>query len=288
MTSGSIDHVTDTAFFVAQYRADESARADALFHDPLAGRLSGERGRAIAEAKISREVTAWLISVRTVVIDDFIRVAIADGVDTVLNLGAGLDTRPYRLDLDPDITWIEADFPDMIAHKASLLEDESPRCKLERYSVDLSNDAERVSLINEVGARARKLLVLTEGVTPYLTNDQVAALARNLRSVSVPTLWIVDYMSRDAQEYRRRSGAEEQMRKAPFLFKPGNWFEFFEKLGWRVKSIKYLPIEGYRMGRRFPVPQRAKSWRALFRMLFHRNARQRFIRSMGFALLEPT
>lgn len=287
MTSGSIDHVTDTAFFVAQYRADESARADALFNDPLAGRLSGSRGKAIAEAKVSREVTAWLISVRTVVIDGFIRDAIANGVDTVLNLGAGLDARPYRLDLPEDLAWIEADFPDMIAYKESILENETPRCRLERFSVDLSNDFERQSFLRSIGARSKKLLVLTEGVTPYLTNDQVAALASDLRSLSLPTLWIVDYMSKDAQEYRRRSGAEEQMRNAPFLFKPGNWFHFFEEHGWRVKSIKYLPIEGYRMGRRFPVPRRARSWRSLFRMLFYRSARERFIKSLGFAVLEP-
>ncbi len=35
----SIEHVSDTALWVANYRALESRRSDALFHDPLAEKL---------------------------------------------------------------------------------------------------------------------------------------------------------------------------------------------------------------------------------------------------------
>lgn len=86
-----IEHVSDTAFLVAQLRAVESARPDALFRDRLAARLAGERGRRIAEAT-PNPVTAWQIAMRTVIIDRY--VLEAQGVDTILNLGAGLDTRP--------------------------------------------------------------------------------------------------------------------------------------------------------------------------------------------------
>ena len=40
--------------------------------------------------------------------------AIAQGVGTVLNLGAGLDTRPHRMALPQELLWIEADFPSML------------------------------------------------------------------------------------------------------------------------------------------------------------------------------
>jgi O-methyltransferase involved in polyketide biosynthesis len=40
-----IRNVSDTARWVAMYRAQESARPDALFHDPWAERLGGDRGR---------------------------------------------------------------------------------------------------------------------------------------------------------------------------------------------------------------------------------------------------
>ena len=54
---------------------------------------------------------------RTKVIDDVIMTAIGEGCDQVLNLAAGLDTRPYRLGLPKDFTWVEADLPGLLAEK---------------------------------------------------------------------------------------------------------------------------------------------------------------------------
>lgn len=94
-----INDVSDTAFWIANYRATESERPDALFRDPLARRLAGERGRAIAADMPAARITEWSVVMRTVIIDSFIMSAIAEGVTTIVNLGAGLDTRPYRLEL---------------------------------------------------------------------------------------------------------------------------------------------------------------------------------------------
>src|SRR3569623_650258 len=93
-----INHVTDTALWVAVYRARETERPDALFRDPLASKLAGERGRLI-ESKMSQgKYVNWSLAIRTVVIDKFVHEAVVRGFDTIVNLGAGLDTRPYRLD----------------------------------------------------------------------------------------------------------------------------------------------------------------------------------------------
>src|SRR5436190_1700661 len=100
MADDTLQHVSDTALWVAYYRAEESERTDALFHDPYAKRLAGERGRRIAENMgPSARYTRWTLVIRTVLIDRFIAAAVHDGVDTVVNLGAGLDSRPYRLGL---------------------------------------------------------------------------------------------------------------------------------------------------------------------------------------------
>jgi len=85
---------------VAAWRARESERPDALFREPLAARLAGEHGRRIIEHLPRRTfVGGWSAVIRTCIIDDLIRSSVAEGTDTVLNLGAGLDTRPYRMDL---------------------------------------------------------------------------------------------------------------------------------------------------------------------------------------------
>jgi O-methyltransferase involved in polyketide biosynthesis len=53
-----------------------------------------------------------------------------DGVDTIVNLGAGLDTRPYRLELPYRLKWFEIDFPQMIEYKNGQVADQNPRCQL--------------------------------------------------------------------------------------------------------------------------------------------------------------
>src|SRR5690349_10113943 len=95
MPDALIRDVSDTAFWIAHHRATESQRPDALFRDPLALRLAGQRGRDIASSMPAAAVTGWMVVLRTVVIDAFIQQAIAGGADAILNLGAGLDTRPY-------------------------------------------------------------------------------------------------------------------------------------------------------------------------------------------------
>ncbi|BCP37308.1 hypothetical protein MINTMi198_26780 [Mycobacterium intracellulare M.i.198] len=97
----AITHVSDTARWTALHRATESARPDALFSDPLAGLLAGDHGRAIVDNVPRTTRNGWWLVARTKIIDDAIADAIADGCDRVLNLAAGLDTRPYRLDLPP-------------------------------------------------------------------------------------------------------------------------------------------------------------------------------------------
>ena len=79
------------------HRATETARPDALFSDPLAERLAGEHGRAIGASAPRIGRNGWWLIARTKVIDDVIVRSIEEDCDRVLNLAAGLDTRPYRL-----------------------------------------------------------------------------------------------------------------------------------------------------------------------------------------------
>src|SRR5256884_8149454 len=158
--SGTIQHVSDTARWVALYRAMESERPDALFHDPYARRLAGERGERILASMKQGRTWAWPMIVRTAVMDELILRAIArDRVDTVLNLAAGLDTRPYRLPLAPPLRWIEVGLPHVIVYKQQQLAGERAACGLEQIGVDLTDAARRRALFAPIGAAARPVLV---------------------------------------------------------------------------------------------------------------------------------
>lgn len=277
-----INNVSDTAFWVANYRAVETERPDALFHDPLAERLSGEYGRKIAASMPSSAMTEWSVVIRTVIIDAFIRDAVASGTDTVLNLGAGLDTRPYRLDVPASLRWIEVDYPAVIDFKESELARETPRCTLERVRLDLTDIARRREFLASVNASARQVLVLTEGVIPYLTVDDVAVLSDDLRAVPHVAHWIVDYFSPQVARMRGRSELMRKLKNAPFRFDPPDWLAFFLQRGWRVREERYLAQESLRLKRPIPLPRLSRLLFALTRPFM--KAEQ--MRQAGYILLE--
>src|SRR5258708_3962999 len=142
--NASIQHVSDTALWVAHYRALESERPDALFNDKLAKVLVGSRGQEIAKSlSKSSRYTQWTVVIRTFVIDQLLQERIVAGVDAVVNLGAGLDTRPYRLNLPKSLRWIEVDYSNIIEHKQHLLRGEKPGVLLERIALDLGDRTRR-------------------------------------------------------------------------------------------------------------------------------------------------
>src|ERR1700730_188222 len=109
-----VSHVSDTALWVAMYRAMETDRPDAIFRDPYARRLAGAKGETILATMPQARRQAWAMIVRTKVFDEIITRLVGEcGVDSVLNLAAGLDTRPFRLSLPPGLRWTDADFSDI-------------------------------------------------------------------------------------------------------------------------------------------------------------------------------
>src|SRR5713226_9252904 len=94
-----IRNISDTARWVAVYRARETERTDAVFRDPFARRLAGERGEQIAASISFAEKNSWPFVARTWLIDHVISNQIKLGTDMVVNLAAGLDARPYRMNL---------------------------------------------------------------------------------------------------------------------------------------------------------------------------------------------
>ena len=282
MSDTPIEHVSDTALWVAAYRAEENERPDALFRDPLAARLVGDRGRAIAKRMKQGPRVAWVVVLRTVMIDDFVHTALKEGCDTVINLGAGLDTRPYRMDLPSNLRWIEVDYPHMIDLKNDKLRDEKPRCQLERVAMDLADRKLRKEFLAGIAATSKNTLVITEGVTPYLSNDEVASLADDLKNFPIFKLWVVDYVSAAWATYARRGRFKRDMRNAPFKFSPMDWFAFFKTHGWKVKELRYLFPEAERLNRRFEAPL----WMKILFLFTTKKKREEIARMSGYALLE--
>jgi len=97
-----------------------------------------------------------------------------------INLGAGLDARPYRMQLPAFLQWVEVDLPEIIAYKEAILANEEPRCRLERICLDLSDAEARRTLLAELDRRAKKIVVMSEGLLIYLSTEEVGSLAKDL------------------------------------------------------------------------------------------------------------
>ncbi|HXN29549.1 MAG TPA: SAM-dependent methyltransferase [Candidatus Acidoferrales bacterium] len=247
-----IRNVSDTARLVAIDRAVETERPDALFRDPFARRLAGERGARIAKSNPlggRKSGGGWPIVTRTYVIDRMIQAHIAQGGDAVINLAAGLDTRPYRMDMPSSLQWIEVDLPEILAHKEEILRGEKPVCSLESVRLDLSNVPARRELLARLGRQSRRALVITEGLVVYLGSEEVALLAQDLAAQPSFRSWILDLVSPKLLATLQRRMTSNLKRAAPFKFAPQEGPAFFARFGWTVVEANSLLREAARLNR---------------------------------------
>lgn len=257
-----IEHISDTARWVAVHRAMESERPDALFHDPFARRLAGERGETIHQGMGKQDWVSWSTITRTVLFDATVLDLAGRGeVDTVVNLAAGLDSRPWRLGLPAGLRWVDVDYPDVLAYKAEALAGERASCRYEPAPADLADDAARAALLDRLEVRSPRALLITEGLLIYLTEAHVGALARDLFARTGARWWLTDLAAPGLLQIMNRTwGKQAAAGNAPFRFAPAAGPAFFAAFGWREASFRSILVEARRIHREMPM---AWLWRLL-------------------------
>lgn len=278
-----IRNVSDTAHWVATYRAMETDRRDALFRDPYARRLAGPRGEAIVRTLPRGRAMAWAMIVRTAVMDEIIlRSVNRDGVRTVANLAAGLDARPWRLDLPMKLTWLDVDLPDIQQYKRDALEGEKPQCHLEWVPADLADADARRSVLAKVAATPGPALVITEGLLIYLEREHVMALATDLAATANLKWWILDIASPALLKRMARMWGKGVSDSAPFKFAPEEDTAFFEPAGWREVEYRSMFDESLRLKRTMRF---APFWKFVGRF-YPKKMQEKFKRFSGIVLME--
>jgi methyltransferase (TIGR00027 family) len=131
------------------------------------------------------------LAIRTRLLDELLLEALATNpIQTVLSVGCGLDTRPWRLELAPSLRWVEIDFADVLDYKDGLMVGETPRCRRERLTVDLNDPGQRNAMYEAAGTAPA--LMITEGLLMYLPAATVDALAAESWTKSGIAHWISD------------------------------------------------------------------------------------------------
>ena len=170
-----------TSLWIAAWRAEESERPDALFHDRYARTLAGREGFAVLEeARAAAVVEAPFVPVRTLFFDR----RIVRSTQVVL-LGAGMDARAFRLSWPEGTRLFEVDLPAVLALKAERLGGVRPRCTRIVVPVDLSDDWP--AALTARGLRPELPTTwLLEGCLLYLDEPLVREVLARLDALSAP------------------------------------------------------------------------------------------------------
>jgi len=279
-----IENISDTARWVAVYRAMETERSDAIFRDPFAARLAGDKGRAIVNTMKRGKAAAWAMIVRTAAFDEMILERVRNGnVDTVLNLAAGLDARAWRLPLPPTLRWVDVDLPGILDYKLETLRDEKPVCRYEAVRLDLVDGPKRRALFSQMDRESSRVLVVSEGLVIYLTAAQVGELAGDLHASRTFEWWLLDLASpRLLAIMIKYWGKNVQAGDAQFQFAPEEGTRFFEQFGWTEREFRSGADEARRLNRQMRL-----MW--LFRLVMRirsHASREEMRKFSGYALLE--
>lgn len=221
MADTSVDNFTnDSAMMIAWERSLETKRSDALFKDPLAEALAGSKGETLSgnfggmcqmfEFGDWAEFHKTWTAVRTRFIDDRIAEhAAAGGVAQLVNLGAGMDTRPYRLEcykafakgtFDVDMAVVNEGRSKIFA---DMLGAPMPHCAVE--TIDLDFLEKEKMLATELGKAesrfdaAAPTLFVSEGLIMYLGPKGKLKLIADVSAVAAPgSVFVLQFM--DASE----------------------------------------------------------------------------------------
>jgi methyltransferase (TIGR00027 family) len=189
------DPISYTAKIVAAKRAIEQLHPTPLFYDPFAIRLAEDevtsllnqwqevaqsKGTPLEEVIIKR---TRYIAIRTRFIDDLLTTALSQAQNyQVVILGAGLDTRAFRLTYPSNTAVYEVDQPVVLQHKSTRLHDIAPRCQHYLVPGDLADRSSAwMTELSKAGYQDHTPTIwLMEGVMMYLKPQAVYALLNTL------------------------------------------------------------------------------------------------------------
>jgi len=228
-------------------RLVEDDMADLFLPAPL--RLLVASTRAAPLRRLLIRASEWTgrglwanLACRKRFIDDKLAEAL-DNIDAVVVLGAGLDTRAYRLTRQVRIPVFEADLPVNIARKAKTVRrvlGELP-LSVRLVAVDFERDDLLTALAEHGYQTDYRVFFIWEGVTQYLTERGVRRILEGLRAVAPGSRMVFTYVRKDFIDGTNRYGARTLYRSVRqrrqlwhFGLPPEGVAEFVADYGWQL------------------------------------------------------
>ncbi|MFH8935359.1 class I SAM-dependent methyltransferase [Streptomyces griseosporeus] len=181
-----------TAVGVARVRALETERKNALFRDPLARAFAAAGGLWPSSpppddeaARRRRLAVSWSIVIRTKFLDDLLQQASASGVRQVVLLGAGMDSRAFRMNWPYGTRLFEVDTAAPLDFKDAVLRQERAVAQCERITVAVDLREDWPDALAAAGHDpAEPTVWIAEGLLIYLPEDAVEQLLARISAQS--------------------------------------------------------------------------------------------------------
>lgn len=218
---------------MAAVRAIEHQRPDRLFSDPLAEKLAGTEIIAELEPRAQEyeERGRPVVAVRTRFFDDFLSASMAS-INQVVILGAGMDTRAFRLPWNPDTRLYEIDQPDVIQLKESLLDSTPAICHRQVIPIDLRDSWSKKLLQKGFDTKIPSIWLL-EGVLYYLSHPDASALLNTITDLSTNDSFLgADVLNKKMQN--SDNGLAKYWQSG--FDKPE---KFFASFGWQADVVQF-------------------------------------------------
>ncbi|MBO9204641.1 MULTISPECIES: class I SAM-dependent methyltransferase [Niastella] len=184
--------VSKTAYYCGGVRMQDAESAKPLIGDHYAKRLLGKEGIAYWEEFKQFTRPNAGNTARHYLIDSLIKKELAAHPDaTIILIGAGLDSRAYRLDGGK---WIEIDEEAIIAHKNNTLPINECKNPLERIPIDFEKE-KLADKLQPYSGRPHVVFIV-EGVLMYLTDEQRNAMLTVLTTLFPSHVLFCDLMNK--------------------------------------------------------------------------------------------
>lgn len=230
--------VAETALWTAIARMEDARSKKPLCNDTFAARFADAPRTAVVADLLRVKRPTESVVVRHAFIDDVVR---KDASRVVVILGAGLDTRAFRLGGGTDKRFVEVDHPELVAWKEARLPAAEAPTSLERVGVDFAKETLRARLAHL--ATDEHTLVLAEGLLMYLTEAEASATLETMRALFPSHTFVADILSANFTK-RFSAGLMPVLAKHGMTFRhtpesPTGWFE---AKGYRVDATSTVEI----------------------------------------------
>jgi O-methyltransferase involved in polyketide biosynthesis len=157
--------------YIPLYGKSQMSKEGIILHDPTAEKIWDKEGFTI-KGKSKSKWLCYNMAMRARIFDDWTRKMIEKCVNAIIiHIGCGLDSRCLRIDA-PGVKWIDCDFQDVIAIRKKYY-DESDNYFMK--GMDATNQRDLYALPDATCA-----IVVLEGISMYLTNEQLVQMLRIL------------------------------------------------------------------------------------------------------------